>query len=432
MLVFDSDLRVRLVAGPSAAGGQPGAVLVGDSVVAAIDPHGEQAEAIERAALGALAGEESAPAPLHGSSRTLRILPLEGGIDGGAAAVALLSSERSGDGAGQAAPTAELEDLRARGAELEELASATRALARSSDLQETRWTICRTLAGIARCDFVALIEPAKDSGSLSVTAAHGAELSGSVHIDQRTLAAEALEAGTITAGPELADDPEGAWPLGDAGARTAVWLPIPRDGAPAWLLALGWSDPDPPGERLLGTLGRIAEDAGVAIDRAEALARMTGMARTDPLTELSNRRAWKDELSRELARALRGGQQLSIGLVDLDELKAFNDRWGHAAGDRLLHTAAVRWRRRLRMTDLLARIGGDEFAITLPGCALGEAITLGDQLRGALPDGLSCSVGVAEWTAGEPVEALLKRADEALYQAKDGGRNRTVALPASN
>ncbi len=89
----------------------------------------------------------------------------------------------------------------------------------------------------------------------------------------------------------------------------------------------------------------------------------------------------------------------------------------------------MRWRRRLRLTDLLARIGGDEFAITLPGCALDEAVELGDQLRDALPDGLTCSVGVAEWVAGEPTEALLKRADEALYRAKDEGRNRTVASP---
>ena len=122
------------------------------------------------------------------------------------------------------------------------------------------------------------------------------------------------------------------------------------------------------------------------------------------------------------ARRPRGRERLSIGLIDLDELKSFNDRWGHAAGDRLLLTAAARWRRRLRLTDLLARIGGDEFAVTLPGCTLAEATALGDQLRDALPEGLSCSVGVAEWVAGRAGGAACSaRADRALYAAKDAG-----------
>jgi diguanylate cyclase (GGDEF)-like protein len=151
------------------------------------------------------------------------------------------------------------------------------------------------------------------------------------------------------------------------------------------------------------------------------------MARTDPLTELSNRRAWEEELAREMAMAQRGGLRLSVGLIDLDELKSYNDRWGHAAGDRVLLTAAARWRRRLRLTDLLARIGGDEFAVAMPNCGLREAEALGDQLRGALPDGLTCSIGVAEWNPSESATELLARADEALYAAKNSGRNATFS-----
>ena len=70
-----------------------------------------------------------------------------------------------------------------------------------------------------------------------------------------------------------------------------------------------------------------------------------------------------------------------------------------------------------------------EDSVILPGCEIGEAVRLADQLRGALPDGLTCSIGVAEWTPGEPVDQLLERADRALYAANGGGRNRTVAAP---
>ena len=81
------------------------------------------------------------------------------------------------------------------------------------------------------------------------------------------------------------------------------------------------------------------------------------------------------------------------------------------------------------MTDLLARIGGDEFAVTMPGCGLSEAVELGDQLRAALPDGLTCSIGVAEWSGAESAADLLARADQALYAAKNAGRNATFSLP---
>jgi diguanylate cyclase (GGDEF)-like protein len=325
----------------------------------------------------------------------------------------------------------EVDELRTRTNELEALAGATRSLARSTQLDEARRTLCDAAIAVAGCELAAVIEPTANGAGLLVTAACGGELGGvAAHADPSAYATSALSTGTVTFASNLdSREPALGWPLAEAGAVTAVWQPIRPDGGRNRVIAMGWTNPTArPSDRLLGLLELLADEAAVAIDRAEALEHMTGLARTDPLTEVSNRRAWQDELSRELARATRVGHRLSIGLLDLDDLKSFNDRWGHAAGDRLLHTAAVRWRRRLRVTDLLARIGGDEFAITLPACTLAEAVTLGDQLRGALPDGLSCSVGVAEWVGGEPVESLLKRADEGLYAAKHGGRDRTIAL----
>jgi diguanylate cyclase (GGDEF)-like protein len=324
----------------------------------------------------------------------------------------------------------EVDELRAQTSDLTALAGAIRRLARAMRPDETRATICEALGTVAASPLVALLET-RPNGGMAVTSSVGGELEGrSVTVDADALAATALNSGRPAMDRDMTSRSRASgWPLVEAGARAGVWQPIRTDSGPHVVIALGWAEPFSPGARMLSSLELLADEAAVALERAEALAHVTNLARTDPLTELSNRRAWQDELSRELARAARNGQQLSIGLVDLDELKAFNDRWGHAAGDRLLHTAAVRWRRRLRLTDLLARIGGDEFAITLPGCALDEAVELGDQLREALPDGLSCSVGVAEWVPGEPTEALLKRADDALYRAKDEGRNRTVASP---
>jgi diguanylate cyclase (GGDEF)-like protein len=324
----------------------------------------------------------------------------------------------------------EVDELRAQTTDLTTLAGAIRRLASAMRPDETRETICEAMGTVAGSSCVALLET-QPEGGMAVAASVGAELEGrSVKVDADSLATIALSSGRPASDPDMRSRSRASgWPLVEASAQAGIWQPIRSDSGRHMVVALGWSEPVVPGPRLLSSLELLADEAAVALERADALAHVTNLARTDPLTELSNRRAWQDELSRELARAARNGQRLSIGLVDLDELKAFNDRWGHAAGDRLLHTAAVRWRRRLRLTDLLARIGGDEFAITLPGCALEEAVELGDQLRDALPDGLTCSVGVAEWVAGEPTEALLKRADDALYRAKDEGRNRTVSSP---
>ena len=155
-----------------------------------------------------------------------------------------------------------------------------------------------------------------------------------------------------------------------------------------------------------------------------ALERVLELARTDPLTGLHNRRAWDEELPRELARARRAGQPLCVALVDFDGFKSFNDTYGHGAGDRLLGDAAGAWRGSLREVDLIARLGGDEFAIALPGCPLDEAENVAERLRLATPDGVGCSVGIAGWDWFETAAELVERADRALYAAKRAGRGR--------
>jgi diguanylate cyclase (GGDEF)-like protein/PAS domain S-box-containing protein len=172
----------------------------------------------------------------------------------------------------------------------------------------------------------------------------------------------------------------------------------------------------------------ITERKRAERERGELLAQLAAMARTDPLTSLPNRRVWQEQLPRELARAERDQEPVCVAVVDLDHFKRFNDTYGHQEGDRLLSEAAAAWRSELREVDLLTRLGGEEFAVVLPRCRVEEAREVIDRLRAATPAGETCSAGIAEWDGSEPPSALFARADTALYAAKDGGRNQTVAL----
>lgn len=161
-------------------------------------------------------------------------------------------------------------------------------------------------------------------------------------------------------------------------------------------------------------------------EREELLERVEAMARTDALTGLPNRRALDEELRRELARAGRHEHVLAVVMIDLDRFKDYNDANGHQAGDRLLGEIGRAWRTHLRLSDFVARYGGEEFAALLPACPPDEAIAAVERLRLAIPEFQTCSAGVAYWDGKEGPEALIGRADIALYQAKREGRDRVV------
>ncbi len=141
---------------------------------------------------------------------------------------------------------------------------------------------------------------------------------------------------------------------------------------------------------------------------------------TDPLTGLPNRRAWDARVN----KALADGQRFTVAMLDFDRFKEYNDTHGHPAGDRLLKETAAVWRNQLREGDLLARIGGEEFGLLLPNCDTSHAVEVIERLRGAVYNERTCSVGFAERRSGETVEAVMARADEALYEAKSTGRDR--------
>jgi diguanylate cyclase (GGDEF)-like protein/putative nucleotidyltransferase with HDIG domain len=159
---------------------------------------------------------------------------------------------------------------------------------------------------------------------------------------------------------------------------------------------------------------------------------LAGLAATDPLTELPNHRAFQERLQEETARAVRAGEPLALVLIDLDRFKRVNDTHGHPAGDAVVHEVARRLRANARDGEMVARIGGEEFAWLVRGDAMdawgaAERARLAVQASPVIPGvRLTISAGVCELgQAGSPVE-LLRLADGALYWAKAHGRNRCV------
>jgi diguanylate cyclase (GGDEF)-like protein len=171
----------------------------------------------------------------------------------------------------------------------------------------------------------------------------------------------------------------------------------------------------------------------VALEReqersSELVRELDRLSREDPLTGLGNRRTWDEALARECARSGRHGDEFAVLLCDLDQLKDINDRLGHPVGDAVLRALARLLDERAREGDVVARIGGDEFAVLTIGCGLLAATELAEELRSSVSTqataaaglgGVTMSIGVAEWEGEDDhPETIMLRADRRLYTAK--------------
>jgi diguanylate cyclase (GGDEF)-like protein len=237
--------------------------------------------------------------------------------------------------------------------------------------------------------------------------------------------------------------------------RSEIACPVISDGELLGVLTVESKSESAFGEDDLRLLSLLALQVAVGMRNARMYAEIEKLSVTDPLTGLYNYRYFYQRLGAEIARSQRYHHPLSLIMVDLDDFKKINDHCGHLFGDRVLSEAAQGIRANIRRydepvvlkggeIDIVSRYGGEEFIIIQPDTALEGAVVCAERLRKLLERqigqklGLPCSekspvrvtgsFGVAAFREGESLENLIKRADVAMYQAKDQGKNRVVAL----
>ena len=190
------------------------------------------------------------------------------------------------------------------------------------------------------------------------------------------------------------------------------------------------------GTRVQTELARERDHTQVISEELAAANReLEVLAVTDPLTGLNNRARLDESLAAEVDRSLRYGDELSVALIDIDHFKAVNDTYGHLVGDAVLVTLAGILVRSVRVTDTVGRWGGEEFLIVLPNTGAQAGRFVAEDLRAAVESEqfdhrapVTISAGVATFIVGESADDLVARADEALYLAKDAGRNLVVLV----
>lgn len=186
--------------------------------------------------------------------------------------------------------------------------------------------------------------------------------------------------------------------------------------------------------RLQSLASRVATMEQEALGFRANIEEQRQKALIDPLTSLPNRAAWEERLGHEMAHWQRDKNSLLVGILDLDHFKRINDGYGHLAGDRVLKIVAKVLKKHLRAGDFIARFGGEEFVVLMPATQVTAGLALLDQLRTAVelcpfhfksePVVITVSIGVTALRTGERSDVALKRADQALYRAKENGRNR--------
>ena len=230
---------------------------------------------------------------------------------------------------------------------------------------------------------------------------------------------------------------------------SSALLPLIRHDCLIGSLHLGSKDPERYSEHFdYDYVSHLASIIAVCIENCINQQNLKRLSIIDMLTKVNNRRAFDQEIIKELSRACRHQTPLSCLFIDLDFFKLVNDSFGHQIGDKVLSSVGLLLKNNLRKTDFVARYGGEEFAILLPNCDADKAIEIGEQLRlkilhlvihnnDDMPFRISASIGATSCSYDGDLfndldgqaHALLKAADEAVYLAKKNGRNRLEYQP---
>lgn len=234
-------------------------------------------------------------------------------------------------------------------------------------------------------------------------------------------------------------------PDGDlyANSRGSLVVPIIGDGQTVGCVQLIAGHPNAYAAEQLGLVGRLVSLASVGVRNALLHSRTRAMADTDVLTGLLTSRAYHERLEVEFRKAQAGRTSLSLLIIDLDNFKGINDTFGHPAGDEVLRRFGALLREQARRDDVCCRYGGDEFVVVMPGTIKSEAAVVANRIRKRIEDmdfafgansaKTTISIGVASYPQDvTSKQALVKAADDALYAAKENGRNSlSVYGPAS-
>lgn len=315
------------------------------------------------------------------------------------------------------------EEARERERMLEELSAVVRGLFAS---EQARVDVCAAAKTIGHASVAVLFEPVPGGSTMRSTALTGLDdvpelRESEISLDRPSAVRDVFRGGRSILIEENVAAHVGSPELWKASGmpQTVLYEPLLRGGETIGVLVVGWpGDVKADGPRIR-VVELLAHEAAAVLTRADALSALSDQASTDPLTGLPNRRAW----DARVAEALSEDARFTVAMLDFDHFKEYNDTYGHPAGDRLLKETAAMWREQVRSGDLLARLGGEEFGLLLLNCNPERVREVIERLRGAVYHDRTCSVGFAVHRPGESSEQVTARADAALYDAKESGRD---------
>ena len=334
-------------------------------------------------------------------------------------------------------------DVEAENVELERFFRASRRLNGVLEPDEASNAALHSISDVLAYDVAAITTWDPDASEHRIAALDGVEhLSASLEVGETFEPDSGLVASVVKNEHYLPADSrvEDVEPLVFGGKerldelQALLVLPLIAQDRAVGSLVVGRTRPEPISPRRREMLEIIAHQVAVSLENARLYARMEELATTDELTGLPNRRTFDERLEEVIARHRRAQRSLGLIMLDIDHFKSVNDTYGHAVGDRVLEQVAGALENSVRQIDVPARFGGEEFAVILEEAERQEARMVAERIRSdveamtfeAASESFSCTVslGVALWPsdAGEQ-EALVERADEALYASKEGGRN---------